>query len=55
MTRLDAEDMMIRINFYGENVTCVLLDGVNEDMIFSGCVTSTRIFGGNLTMNKPRS
>jgi hypothetical protein len=39
MTRLDVEDIMIRINFYVENVTCVLCDGLNEDMkhLFSGC------------------
>jgi hypothetical protein len=32
MTKLDTEDIMVRINFYVENITCVLRDGVNEDM-----------------------
>jgi hypothetical protein len=39
MTRLDVGHIMIRINFYVENVTCVICDGVNEDMkdLFSQC------------------
>jgi hypothetical protein len=39
MTKLDVGHIMIRINFYVENVTCVICDGVNEDMkdLFSQC------------------